>query len=260
MIPSKAKDRQLGLSLIELMVALLLSSLLILGVTQIFIDNKRNYAFQQGQSGNIENARYATMLLEQEFYRAGYQVRQENLVTETFPEASHQDCSFKPGEFINYDTEDQRICLRYEPHLPQITMCNGETVAGPTDPYSRFTGDPVVVALQVFNGTLFCNDTPLIENTEDVRFSFGVDGRDGLGETKQYTITPTDGDAIHSVRYAVLLRSRAQNLTDSTESPVYRAWHEKWESEPNVAAPDRALYFALENTVAIRNKHPDDRK
>ena len=258
MIPSKAIDRQRGLSLIELMVALLLSSLLILGVTQIFIDNKRNYAFQQGQSDNIENARYATLLLEQELYRAGYQIRQESPVTEVFRAASHGDCRFDPGEIINYNTEDQRICLRYEPHLPEITLCNGETVTGAANPYHSITNDPVVVVLQVFDGTLFCNDTPLIENTEDVRFSFGVDGSDGSGETKMYTITPADDDRIHSVRYAVLLKSRAQNLTDSTNNLVYSAWQEKWESESNVAAPDRALYFALENTVAIRNRHLDN--
>lgn len=157
------------------------------------------------------------------------------------------------GEIINYDTEEQRICLRYEPHLPEITLCNGDTVFGAANPYNA--DEPVVIALQVDNGTLFCNDTALIDNTEDVRFSFGVDAGDGGGQTREYTITPADDDVIHSVRYAILLKSRAQNLTDSTDNPVYRAWHEKWESEPNVAAPDRALYFTLENTVAIRNKH-----
>src|SRR5690606_6143858 len=100
-----------------------------------------------------------------------------------------------------------------------------------------------------------CNDTALIANTEDVRFSFGVDAGTGSGETREYTIDPADDDVIHSVRYAILLKSRAQHLTDSTDNPVYRAWHEKWESEANVAAPDRALYFTLENTVALRNKH-----
>lgn len=253
MTPSKPMDRQFGLSLIELMVAMLLSSLLVLGITQIFIDNKRNYAFQQGQSDNIENARYATLLLEQELYRAGYQTRQDNLVGDTFPASSAGHCSFGQGEIINYDTDDQRICLRYEPHLPEITLCNGDTASGAANPYEESA--PVVIELQVFSGTLFCNGTALIENTEDVRFSFGVDAANGGGETRKYTITPASNDAIHSVRYAVLLKSRAQHVTDNTNNPVYRAWHEKWESEANVAAPDRALYFTLENTVAIRNKH-----
>lgn len=35
--------RQTGLSMVELMITLLISSFLILGITQIYIDNKRNY-------------------------------------------------------------------------------------------------------------------------------------------------------------------------------------------------------------------------
>ncbi len=42
--------RQSGLSMIELLVALAISSFLILGITQIYLDNKRNYLFQQGQA------------------------------------------------------------------------------------------------------------------------------------------------------------------------------------------------------------------
>ncbi|OVZ72666.1 hypothetical protein CDO43_01055, partial [Pseudomonas aeruginosa] len=38
--------RQSGLSMIELLVALAISSFLILGITQIYLDNKRNYLFQ----------------------------------------------------------------------------------------------------------------------------------------------------------------------------------------------------------------------
>ncbi|MEN1592952.1 prepilin-type N-terminal cleavage/methylation domain-containing protein, partial [Pseudomonas aeruginosa] len=38
---------QKGLSMVELLVALAISSFLILGISQIYIDNKRNYLFQQ---------------------------------------------------------------------------------------------------------------------------------------------------------------------------------------------------------------------
>lgn len=47
---------QAGLSLVELMVALAISSVLILGITQIYIDNKRSYSFQQNQAENQEGA------------------------------------------------------------------------------------------------------------------------------------------------------------------------------------------------------------
>ncbi|WGK60980.1 prepilin-type N-terminal cleavage/methylation domain-containing protein [Halopseudomonas sp. SMJS2] len=130
-------DRHRGLSLIELLVALLLSTLLILGITQVYIDNKRNYAFQQGQSDNLENARYALMLFEEELYRTGYQASADYGFENAFraaPNAS-ANCSFAAGEVINFDVEDQRICIRYQPSLPQLTVCSGEVVPGLADPY-----------------------------------------------------------------------------------------------------------------------------
>ena len=69
------RTAQRGLSIIELMIALAISSLLILGVTQIYVDNKSNFFFQQGQSDNTENARYTLLILEEELRRVGYRIR-----------------------------------------------------------------------------------------------------------------------------------------------------------------------------------------
>ena len=41
--------KQHGLSIIELMVALLISSFLIIGITQVYLDNRENTLFQQSQ-------------------------------------------------------------------------------------------------------------------------------------------------------------------------------------------------------------------
>ena len=65
-------NNQLGLSIIELLIALAISSLLILGITQIYVDNKSNFFFQQGQSDNTENARYTMLIFEEELRRVGY--------------------------------------------------------------------------------------------------------------------------------------------------------------------------------------------
>lgn len=249
--------RQYGLSLIELMVALLLSSLLILGVTQIYIDNKRNYSFQQGQSDIMENARYSILLFEEELYRAGYRSRQDMGTSFAWSPATEGDCTFERGETLNYDVDDRRICLRYEPALPVVTLCSGETVTGSDNPYTR-PPEVAIVELQVFNNTLFCNGTPLIENMEDIRLSFGVNEGDGTGETQKYTETPAADEPINSIRYAILLRSRSSNLADSNDNLVYRAWRAKFNAEPSATAPDRALYFALENTVTLRTPYYEE--
>ena len=46
----KRSQRQNGLSMIELLISLAISSFLILGITQVYIDNKRNQVFQLAQS------------------------------------------------------------------------------------------------------------------------------------------------------------------------------------------------------------------
>lgn len=77
--------RQFGLSLIELMIALAISSLLILGITQVYIDNKRNYVFQQSQAGNLENSRFASLMINEYLGKAGYRRDPVILVEEAFP-------------------------------------------------------------------------------------------------------------------------------------------------------------------------------
>lgn len=248
-----AMDRQRGLSLIELMVALLLSTLLILGITQVYIDNKRNYAFQQGQSDNLENARYALMLFEEELYRTGYQASADYGFENAFradPNAS-ENCAFSAGEVINFNVTDQRICIRYQPSLPQLTVCSGEAVPGLTDPYQA-DATPVTVELEISGNSLHCNGVPLINNMVDIKLMFGVSD-DLSRETQKFTDVPAANERIRSVRYAALLKSRSENLTDDNNSRVYSAWREKWYSESGAVAPDRALYFSTENTIALRN-------
>lgn len=250
---SQLMKQQSGLSLIELMVALLLSTLLILGITQVYIDNKRNYAFQQGQSDNLENARYALMLFEEELYRTGYLTSTDYGFENAFRADANAsaNCSFNAGEVINFDVEDQRLCLRYQPSLPAITLCSGETVIGGANPYQSHV-DPVTVELTITDSSLHCNGVPMINNMVDIKLMFGVSD-ESTRETQKFTDTPAASERIRSIRYAALLKSRSENLADNNSSRVYRAWRAKWYSENNAAAPDRALYLSTENTIALRN-------
>lgn len=67
------KHHQAGLSLIELMVALVLSMLLMLGVTQIFLSSKVTYSKNQELSEIQESGRFALDILVQDIANAGYQ-------------------------------------------------------------------------------------------------------------------------------------------------------------------------------------------
>ena len=251
---------QRGLSLIEIMVALLLSSLLILGVTQIYIDNKANYVFQQGQSGNNEDARYTLLILEEELRRTGYRIQPDTQPLDAddqdfaFRAEMSGDCNFEQGQVITYNADDQRICLRYQPFRDPVVSCDGVTHPGPPNPYEINAAVSNIIVELVFNdGELLCNGAAITGNLADLKFEFGIANQDSR-EASTYTATPsaTDDD-IQSVRYAALLRSRFSNIADSTDSLAYAAWRSQHYNEADATAPDRALYLMTENTINLRN-------
>ena len=248
---------QKGLSLIEIMVALLLSSLLILGVTQIYIDNKRNYVFQQGQSDNNEDARYTLLILEEELRRTGYRIQPDSRPLDeeqdfAFRTQVEGECSFSEGQAITFDAADQRICLRYQPHLANIEVCDGSRITGPSEPYETAAVNNIIVELDYQNGQLRCNGAQITGNLADLRFEFGI-AVNGSREASRYTATPSATDEIQSVRYAALLRSRFDNIADGTNSLAYSAWRSQYYGENDATAPDRALYLMTENTINLRN-------
>lgn len=63
---------QRGLSLIEIMVALSIAALLLLGLSQIFIGSKLAYSLQEGMSRSQENSRFIFGFLESNLRMAGY--------------------------------------------------------------------------------------------------------------------------------------------------------------------------------------------
>lgn len=68
----QSKKQQLGLSLIELMVAITIGLLLMLGVSQIFIGSKQSYRLNEGNSRIQENGRFASRFLTNDIRMAGF--------------------------------------------------------------------------------------------------------------------------------------------------------------------------------------------
>ncbi|MEH6671142.1 PilW family protein [Halopseudomonas sp.] len=251
MMPRKQDRRQSGLSIIEILVALALSSLLILGITQIYIDNKSNYAFQQGQSDNIEGARYSMLIFEEELYRAGYRTRPDANYEDVFRASVVGDCSFATGEVVSFDNDAQRLCVRYQPNVPGVTACDGSALTAAADPYVESV-EPAVVSFVINDGNLLCNGEVIVANVVDFRLEFGV-SPEGVRETEKYTLAPAANERIRSVRYGALIKSRATNLANEANSPQFAAWREKWYDEEDATPDDLALYMVTENTLALRN-------
>lgn len=66
------RNWQKGLSLVELMVAMVIGLFLIAGVSKIFLDSKRTYSFQQALARIQENGRMAVEFLGRDIRMAGF--------------------------------------------------------------------------------------------------------------------------------------------------------------------------------------------
>ncbi|MGE8500106.1 MAG: PilW family protein [Pseudomonas sp.] len=277
--------QQAGLSMIELMITLAISSFLILGITQVYVDNKRNQLFQQTQATNLENGRFATLLLNDYLGRAGYRRAPSQLLETAFPQRSASgDClQFSTGSSITGldPSVGAGFCIRYQPLTSGELDCQGAASTSFTDD-TPFIDPPVdsliVLAFKyepssdgnVQNGSLRCKSlnasspqyVEMLKGVASLRMDFGVGVADLLEKEitqfiPQKDWTATSG-AIRSVRYSLLLAGR-DGQRDSDDSKVLTDWlaaadsTEKSRLETN---DKKRIYQVAGSTQTIRNLMP----
>src|SRR5690606_16605089 len=278
--------RQFGLSMIELLIALAISSFLILGITQVYLDNKRNYVFQQNQAGNLENSRFAALIISDYLSKAGYRRKPSTLLDTVFPSrpAADECLAFNAGHAITGLDPNEGIgfCIRYQPRVSGELDCQGaaSTVvydeAFPSAPPAG--SDLTVLALkyepstdsQLQEGRLLCTSLnaaspqygELLRGIADLRLDFGVGNTDLLEKEvtpfiPQADWSPASG-AIRSVRYALLLTSRA-GQREGDDSKVLADWLAKASADAQTKlqeADNKRIYQVVGSTQTIRNLMP----
>ncbi|TBU81098.1 pilus assembly protein PilW [Pseudomonas daroniae] len=276
--------RQAGLSLVELMIALAISSFLILGITQVYIDNQRHYLFQQSQSGNLDSGRFAALIFDQYLGKAGYRRTPSNLLEMTFPEqtASGGCLAFSAGASVTGldPAEGTGFCVRYQPQVSGELDCQG--VASSTVYTKAFpdvaASSLIVLALkyeegasgELQNGRLLCKSlnvatpqfTEQLTGIADMRLDFGIGSTDVLSKEvtsyvpqKDWT---TSAGAIRSVRYSLLLASRT-GQRDSDDSKVLTDWLALAPATTKTrlqSGDNKRIYQVVGNTQTVRNLMP----
>lgn len=280
--------RQHGLSMIELLVALAISSFLILGITQVYIDNKRNYVFQQSQVGNLETSRFAVLILDELISKAGYRRVPDQSMADAFPTsnalASH--CESFPAEAamtkIKSDSGSNQtgFCMRYQPAINDELICDGRTAKLDKKVFNYPSQEETVYvavkytphATDLNQGILSCVSQSygkkdnglqeLVEGIADLKIEFGS----GLAQDKKLLASEpfkhaedwSDVDGVvRAIRYSVLAASR-NNQRDS-DSNIY----EQWLDTASAAAKERLegldtrnIYQVAVGAQAIRNMMP----
>ena len=141
------KKHQVGMTLIEIMIALLIGLFLLAGLYQIFISSKQSYRLSDGQSRLQENTRYALEVLSHDIRLAGYLGCSG--VTASNPVVIANDPLIAP----NAHAGNASVVA-----ASVVTGGNGGTTGSFTTPSPALTNSPL---------------TPVLKNTDAITVQFG---------------------------------------------------------------------------------------
>lgn len=292
MIISQNKT-QTGISLIELLVTLVISSLLLLAVSKIYIDNRKSYLFQQNKSENQENHRYTFLMLHQNLTKTGFRRQPELLMETVFPSYTTSNCgrstcpAFSQGGTIIWQSATSQypwsLYIRYQPRDAQDRDCLGNLPKSTSvdQPYT----DPKEIIIERYwhdtsSETLKCQvvhykegvvssdlNGELITGILNFHFDFGISNNKD-GKISNYKSQDQMGsEEILSIRYTALTVSSNSYVRDGSTSgsqdEITQALS-KWTALLGLSANDTSLaaikqsdegqlYQVLQNTVALRN-------
>lgn len=218
---------QRGLTLIELMIAMLLGVFLIGGVLQIFVSTKQTYRMQENLARLQENGRFAMNFLERDIRMAGYR----SCLSYTVP---------SPIAGVNDDGLDS---------LDSVTL-QYSTDACP--------GNPTTIIYSIQDGangqpSLWRNDgvdRELIEGIENIQILYGNDTNSDSAPN-YYVPAGTAGlnmATVVSIRIRLLLSSNDDNLSAQPLPYNYNG--------ATITPADRRIRRVFTSTIALRNRLP----
>ncbi len=169
---------QLGLGLVELMVALVVSTFLLGGLIQIFIASKMSYRMLDGYSRLQENGRFAVDVLSKNIRLAGYRSDVSSNEETVFPITTNGIIYGSDGQVIIGSDgavgSSDSITFRHQGSEDGlIEDCLGGDVDEGDTVSITFSHDPVDNELQcdVDGGT----PQPLVDGVENMQILYGID-------------------------------------------------------------------------------------
>lgn len=258
-IPRQLHGHQRGLSLIELMVAMVIGCFLILGVTQIFISNQKSYLFQQGQVSNQENGRFALALLAQELSKAGYR---SNILQPLAINSTLSGCNFANENVPVLAVSATTLCIQYQASNRADVTCQGTAlsdaskaaIAKPYGPQNPVITEKIALdsGAKAITCTTGSTTVPLVTGVQDLRFEYGA-GDTGEKNIKVYGVSPTG--TVRMVRYSVLMQSPGNSsLLDTADiSPALKEWNTRYST---TYSDTKSIYQIVQGTFMVRNQMP----
>jgi len=228
-VPSHSLDRQKGLTLIEIMIALVLGLILVSALINIYIGSTRSSSFTRGLQSVQENGRHGISVLQRDIRLAGF----TNSAVE----------NMTPFDIENAD--ENTIIVRKREEFD----CNGQPTTDndgvAINTYRWIEADQEIVCR---GGSSLASDMALVENVEGFRVLYGVDA-DGDFSAERYV--SFDGslnpDLINSVRIGLLIGS-GDPIRTRSRSETFALLDQEYSTN------DRIARQVFTTTLMLRNR------
>jgi len=222
-----ARRRQSGLSLIELMIALVLGLIVVSAVFNTYLGSTRSSRFSQGLQQIQENGRYGITTLQRGIRLAGY---------------TPDDNINEPFDIIN--SSDSQIVVQ----LTDTHDCNGQPTAGvggiAINTYAHDDVNSTITCTGNVNGEAM----PVVEGVEAIRFLWGIDSN---GDRVPERYIPYDAtinaNEVVAMRVAILVGS-GEPIRSRASEETYVLFDQEIVS-PN----DKIARNVFSTTVLLRN-------
>lgn len=210
-----------GFSLIEMMVALVLGSLVIAAATRLFLTNQQAFALQQSQAEAQEAGRFALEYMLGDIRRLGTKADAYVDSTLAFPAAlglpwnnAQNDVTTGGRGGMDGGGTDRLVVFYYDTDSPNPVDCEGNSVLAGAPPrlvintyylddYSDATGGKLYCD---GNGDGNATGTEIVSGVDSFQVLYGVSS--AVDKPKQYvTSNNIAGRNVLAVRVALLMRS-----------------------------------------------------
>ncbi|PCI20615.1 MAG: hypothetical protein COB62_04440 [Piscirickettsiaceae bacterium] len=255
--------KQSGLTLVELMVAMVIGLLLMAGVLQVFTANQQTYRVTENLSRVQENGRFAVDIINRFVRKAGFKGNTETSPAFKFLTGTHLTYVFSADQVIAGTNTD--VYIRYSGgEGTGVTDCIGNPVAAGTEVTNRFYLDTTNKELECLSTTNPIPQ-PLVDNIEDMQILYGMALSNGTGhDLRADCYLPADTivtaavtnctsglnfNQVVSVRINLLLRTPEDNLTSTN---AFQSYFFNDSLTPTTAT-DKRIYREFSTTIALRN-------
>ena len=240
-----------GFSLVELMVTFLISSIVVIGIIQVFVSNRESFRVQTNLGRLQENSRFALTHLSRVVRLAGYQG--DDADDWVLGPLSTGNGGLVPIDGTNNDSNgSDTVTIFYMGSADGFTKdCLGNTIGAGDVVGNRFSlnASNELQCATNLNGGAFGGAVALLDNIEAFHVLYGVDtDSDGSANSYLPSTGVTDFEDVVSVRMSLLLLTADDNLAPLADTNNYVVVDE------TIAAPgDRRLRRVLLTTISLRN-------